>query len=149
MLAHISTSRIYQATSRKHNKGFLFPIPHNKTQETTRYMSIKRLTLPEAPAKRPFQEETSIPTIHFQVRAVSFRESILLYTMFHPNIWYFLTSNLCFSFLCFSLTKRPTSNPIIWSPLRVRPRTPLMDSTNCFLINSLGSTCGWLTRSDP
>ena len=33
-------------------------------------------TLPEtniAPENRPFQKETSIPTIHFQVRNVSFR----------------------------------------------------------------------------
>ncbi len=36
-------------------------------------------TLPEtniAPENRPFQKETSIPTIHFQVRCVSFREGI-------------------------------------------------------------------------
>ena len=35
------------------------------------------LTLPEtnmAPENRPSQKETSIPTIHFQMRAVSFRE---------------------------------------------------------------------------
>ncbi len=37
----------------------------------------RRHTLPEtniAPENRPSQKETSIPTIHFQVRAVSFRE---------------------------------------------------------------------------
>ena len=37
------------------------------------------LTLPEtnskfAPENRPFQKESSLPTIHFQVRTVSFRE---------------------------------------------------------------------------
>ncbi len=36
-------------------------------------------TLPEtniAPANRPSQKETDTPTIHFQVRTVSFREGI-------------------------------------------------------------------------
>ena len=39
------------------------------------------VTLPEtniAPENRPFQKETSIPTIHFQVRFVSFREGIAI-----------------------------------------------------------------------
>ena len=32
-----------------------------------------------APENRPSQKETSIPTIHFQVRTVSFREGIFLF----------------------------------------------------------------------
>ena len=39
--------------------------------------TTKKITLPEtniAPENRPSQKETSIPTIHFQVRIVSFRE---------------------------------------------------------------------------
>ena len=44
-------------------------------------MSVEQsgITLPEtniAPENRPSQKEISIPTIHFQVRAVSFREAI-------------------------------------------------------------------------
>ena len=32
----------------------------------------------KAPENRPSQKETSIPTIHFQVRTVSFREGIYI-----------------------------------------------------------------------
>ena len=46
-------------------------------------------TLPEtniAPENRPSQKETSLPIIHFQVRAVSFRECIFTKP---PNTWQF------------------------------------------------------------
>ena len=50
-------------------------------------------TLPEtniAPANRPSQKKTSIPTIHFQVGAVSFREATNLY----GQLGNFIRSNL-------------------------------------------------------
>ena len=45
-------------------------------------------TLPEtniAPENRPSQQEMNIPTIHFQGRAVSFREGIL-HNLVHPIV---------------------------------------------------------------
>ena len=55
-------------------------------QDANNGMSVKEagmfLHSPEtniAPENRPSQKETSIPTIHFQVRTVSFREGIFLF----------------------------------------------------------------------
>ena len=55
-------------------------------QDANNGMSVKEaglfFTLPKtniAPENRPSQKETSIPTVHFQVQNVSFREGIFYF----------------------------------------------------------------------
>ena len=84
-----SSANIHEAFWRKYIWPFGLPVcfPHVLTSlvlsSAVMEVCLKKMgTLPEtnmAPANRASQKETSIPTIHFQVRAVSFREGILWY----------------------------------------------------------------------
>ena len=83
-------------------------------------------TLPEtniAPENRPSLKETSLPTIHFQVRAVSFREGISVYICSHilANLPKISLETLCGSlFVGYSVTclsfHLDVFNHQLWNP---------------------------------
>ena len=71
--------------------------PHGGDSNSTRQFDVDLIlvvTLPEtniAPARKPSEKETSLPSIHFQLRTVSFREgklkSYFQRKIYPGNLW--------------------------------------------------------------